>query len=236
MTADGWKSQGSEDSHGRTLWALAECARADTDPSRRAWAAALFKTALPAVETFTSPRAWAFSLLGLDAYCGLDAGDHFASGMRKTLADRLMALFHASQREDWLWFEDVLAYDNARLSQALIETGIATDTPSLRRDRAQVAALAHVAANHVIRALQARGFGKLRQDSPRAGSVRPATGRGGRRHFCVSCRVARGRRRGVAAGRDARIRVVSGRKRPADGVDRSRHGELFGWSPPGPDQ
>ena len=60
---------GSEDSHGRTLWALAECARADADPARRRWAAALFKTALPAVEDFTSPRAWAFSLLGLDAYC-----------------------------------------------------------------------------------------------------------------------------------------------------------------------
>jgi len=109
---------------------LAECARADADLSRRTWAAALFKTALPAVERFTSPRAWAFSLLGLGAYCGLHPGDHFASGMRKTLADRLVALFHASQREGWLWFEDVLAYDNARLSQALIETGISTDAPS----------------------------------------------------------------------------------------------------------
>jgi glycosyltransferase involved in cell wall biosynthesis len=124
------EESGSEDSHGRTLWALAECARADADPSRRTWAAALFKTALPTVETFTSARAWAFSLLGLDAYCGLEAGDPFASGMRQILADRLVALFHASQREGWLWFEDVLAYDNARLSQALIETGISTDTPS----------------------------------------------------------------------------------------------------------
>ena len=43
------EAQGSEDSHGRTLWALGECARSDTDPSRRRWAAALFKTALPAV-------------------------------------------------------------------------------------------------------------------------------------------------------------------------------------------
>jgi glycosyltransferase involved in cell wall biosynthesis len=124
------EDKGSEDSHGRTLWALAECARADTNPSRRTWAAALFRTALPAVETFSSPRAWAFTLLGLDAYCGLAAGDQFASGLRKTLAGRLAALFHASQRKDWLWFEDVLAYDNARLSQAMIETGLATDTPS----------------------------------------------------------------------------------------------------------
>ena len=119
---------GSEDSHGRTLWALAECARSDTDPSRRAWAAALFRTALPVVDTFSSPRAWAFSLLGLNVYCALAAGDLAARSMRKLLADRLMALFVANQRPDWVWFEDVLAYDNARLSQAMIETGLATHT------------------------------------------------------------------------------------------------------------
>lgn len=124
------EKSGSEDSHGRTLWALGECARTDRDPSRRKWAAALFKTALPVVETFSSPRAWAFALLGLDAYCALETRDVFASGMRKLLADRLMTLFIASQREDWLWFEDVLAYDNARLSQALIQTGLATHTPA----------------------------------------------------------------------------------------------------------
>ena len=114
---------GSEDSHGRTLWALGECARDDTDPSRRRWAAALFKTALPAVEDFSSPRAWAFTLLGLDAYCALVGGDLFANRMRGLLADRLMSLFAATETKDWLWFEDVLAYDNARLPQALIQTG-----------------------------------------------------------------------------------------------------------------
>jgi hypothetical protein len=124
------EESGSEDSHGRTLWALAECARKDTDPCRRRWAAALFETALPAVEDFSSPRAWAFSLLGLDAYCALGSGDLSAKGLRKRLADRLMALFLASQCKDWLWFEDALAYDNARLSQALIQTGLATHTPA----------------------------------------------------------------------------------------------------------
>jgi hypothetical protein len=48
--------------------------------------------------------------------------------MRRLLADKLMALFVANQRPNWLWFEDVLAYDNARLSQAMIETGLATHT------------------------------------------------------------------------------------------------------------
>jgi hypothetical protein len=124
------EESGSEDSHGRALWALGECARSDAVPSRRKWAAALFKTALPVLETFSSPRAWVFALLGLDAYCAVETSDANAGGMRKLLADRLMALFLANQHKDWVWFEDVLAYDNARFSQALIQTGIATRTPA----------------------------------------------------------------------------------------------------------
>ena len=117
---------GSEDSHGRTLWALANCAAHDTNSSRRGWAASLFKLALPVVETFTSPRAWAFTLLGLDAYCRANVHDRAADGLRWLLAERLMARFGAARCAGWVWFEDSLAYDNARLSQALIETGLAT--------------------------------------------------------------------------------------------------------------
>jgi len=125
------EAQGSEDSHGRTLWALGECARSDTDPSRRRWAAALFKTALPAVQQFRSPRSWAFTLLGLDAYCALVVGDLAAGHMRELLADRLVAAFQGSETKDWCWFEDVLAYDNARLAQALLVTGAALKRPRL---------------------------------------------------------------------------------------------------------
>ncbi len=121
---------GSEDSHGRTLWALAECAANDRTLSRRNWAVALFRTALPAVEAFTSPRAWAFSLLGLDAYCGVFSADVDAGRIRRVLADKLMVLFSKVQTQDWTWFEEGLAYDNARLSQALIQTGLATHTRS----------------------------------------------------------------------------------------------------------
>ena len=122
------EESGSEDSHGRTLWALGECTRTDIDLSRRKWAASLFKTALPAAEEFTFPRAWAFSLLGLDAYCVQFGDDLEADRVRRLLAERLIAVFHMVETEDWVWFEEVLAYDNARLSQALIQTGMATDT------------------------------------------------------------------------------------------------------------
>jgi glycosyltransferase involved in cell wall biosynthesis len=160
------EESGSEDSHGRTLWALAECARHDTDRSRRRWAAALFKIALPVVEKFSSPRAWAFTLLGLDAYCTLEAGDIAANGMRKLLADRLMGLFLISQRRDWLWFEDVLAYDNARLSQALIQTGMATHTPpyveiGLRSLRWLMSI--QIAPSGLFRPVGSQSFGKIRR-------------------------------------------------------------------------
>lgn len=123
------EDQGSEDSHGRTLWALGACAGSDTDPARRRWAAALFNTALQPVESFSSPRAWAFTLLGLNAYCTRIANNEGAERMRGLLADRLLALFSATQTDDWRWFEDYLAYDNARLPQVMIQTGVALNKP-----------------------------------------------------------------------------------------------------------
>ncbi|TCR63474.1 glycosyltransferase family 4 protein [Bosea sp. BK604] len=122
------EDKGSEDSHGRTLWALGECARSDVSPSRRRWAAALFELALPAVEGFHSPRAWAFALLGLDAYCAVTEADCLTLRLRRLLADRLTAMLATVETKDWVWFEDGLAYDNARLPQALLLTGLSTET------------------------------------------------------------------------------------------------------------
>jgi glycosyltransferase involved in cell wall biosynthesis len=123
------EDKGSEDSHGRTLWALGECARKDASRSRRRWAAALFAEALSTAETFRSPRASAFTLLGLDSYCAAAPDDRHARAIRHSLADRLMSALASVETPDWLWFEQGLAYDNARLPQALIVTGVATQTP-----------------------------------------------------------------------------------------------------------
>jgi glycosyltransferase involved in cell wall biosynthesis len=160
------EESGSEDSHGRTLWALAECAREDSDPSRRKWAAALFKTALPSVEGFSSPRAWAFSLLGLDAYCALAGEDTFADRMRRLLADKLMFVFSATETKDWVWFEGLLAYDNARLSQALIQTGLTTQTPpyvevGLRSLRWLMSL--QTSSTGCFRPIGTKSFGRIRQ-------------------------------------------------------------------------
>lgn len=124
------EDRGSEDSHGRTLWALGECARSDLEPARRAWASGLFIEALEAVGEFSSPRAWAFTLLGLEAYRCTHETDPVALTMQRLLADRLMALLAAVETPDWIWFEEGLSYDNARLPQALISTGLSCQTPA----------------------------------------------------------------------------------------------------------
>ena len=121
------EESGSEDSHGRALWALGACAAGDRNPSRQEWARALFTEAVTSAEDFTSPRAWAFTLLGLDAYCAAYRCDPTAIRLRHVLAERLMSILPPAGSE-WCWFEDVLAYDNARLPQALLVTGLATCT------------------------------------------------------------------------------------------------------------
>jgi glycosyltransferase involved in cell wall biosynthesis len=120
---------GSEDSHGRTLWALGECVRSDANESRRQWAASLFAQALAVTEHFSSPRAWAFTLLGLDAYCVTLPENAYARELRHLLADRLMVLISSVETKEWVWFEEGLAYDNARLPQALIVTGTTISAP-----------------------------------------------------------------------------------------------------------
>jgi len=121
------EESGSEDSHGRALWALGECALGDASHSRRQWARSLFIEALPAVEGFQSPRAWAFTLLGLHGYCSAVSEQAEATRLRLLLADRLVTMLRSVEMEGWIWFEQGLAYDNARLPQALLVTGMATE-------------------------------------------------------------------------------------------------------------
>jgi len=114
---------GSEDSHGRALWALGAIVGRAGDPGRQSLAGDLFHAASPAVTTFTSPRAWAYALLGFDEYLRAFQGDSTAAARREEIADRLLGLFERTSRPDWPWFEDSVTYCNSRLSQALIVSG-----------------------------------------------------------------------------------------------------------------
>ena len=120
---------GSDDSHGRTLWALGTVLGRSNMPSMHSMAGKVFEQALPAILGTTSPRAWAFALMGIDEYLQRFAGDRLASQVRDELAGRLLTLYQNNRSENWLWFEDRLTYCNAALPHAMILCGHMMSNP-----------------------------------------------------------------------------------------------------------
>lgn len=99
--------------------------------SSQIMAGQLFAQALPALTEFTSPRAWAFGLIGIHEYLRRLSGDSSVNQTREALSCRLMELFERTAQPDWRWFEAELSYDNPRLAHALILTGRATGQPAM---------------------------------------------------------------------------------------------------------
>ena len=118
--------QGSEDCHGRALWALGIGVGRSPFRGFQMMAGQLFALALPALTDFTSPRAWAFGLIGIHEYLRRLSGDSLVNQTRESLTSRLMELFERNARPNWCWFEEELSYDNAKLAHALILSGRST--------------------------------------------------------------------------------------------------------------
>jgi glycosyltransferase involved in cell wall biosynthesis len=120
-----WQEEvGSEDSHGRALWALGTVLGSSEDSGLRGAAGRLFEAAMPAALAFSSPRAWAFSILGMQAYLDWFPGDRVIQGARNLLANKLLDIYERSHWQTWQWFEKSLSYSNARLPQALLVAGM----------------------------------------------------------------------------------------------------------------
>ena len=121
-----WREdQGSEDSHGRALWALGTLLARSENQGLRGAAGRLLEFSLPAALEFSSPRAWAYTLLGIQEYLNSYPGDRDAQKVRSVLSLRLLEMYESIRSPDWKWFENVLAYGNARLPQAMLLVGSA---------------------------------------------------------------------------------------------------------------
>ena len=121
----------SEDCHGRALWALGTVLARSEDPGLRGAAGRLFEYSLPPAVEFYSPRACAYTLLGIQEYLKSYSGDRDAQRVSSALAQRLLAMYESVHRPDWKWFEDVLAYGNARLPQAMLLAGSASSNDAM---------------------------------------------------------------------------------------------------------
>lgn len=118
------EDEGSQDSQGRTVWALGIAVRLAPEEGIRELARNLMHKGLAAVQKFGHIRSWAFALLGLDEYLKQERDDN-ASQLRDRLAERLFAAHTAHATEEWPWWEDIVTYDNAKLCHALLVSGAA---------------------------------------------------------------------------------------------------------------
>jgi glycosyltransferase involved in cell wall biosynthesis len=114
---------GSEDAHGRAIWCLGKAVAFFQNPGHLAMTTTLFNKALRAVENFRSPRAIAFSLVGMHAYLNKFSGDSDVRRIREIFADRLFDQFKNNATDDWLWLENALNYANGKLPHALLLCG-----------------------------------------------------------------------------------------------------------------
>lgn len=125
------EESGSDDSHGRTLWALGTVLGRSHTSAMHSMAGWVFEQALPAILETTSPRAWAFAIMGIQEYLQRFGGDRRANQVREELSRRLLTLYQDHRSDEWRWFENRLTYCNAALPHALLLCGEAMSDSSM---------------------------------------------------------------------------------------------------------
>jgi len=108
----------SEDSFGRAIWALGFAINKCSNQDLKLKAKELFDESYEFIEGINSPRAKAFSLIGLSCYHKQYFNNENILKIR-SLADSLVRLYENHSSGDWNWFEPYLTYSNAKLPEAL---------------------------------------------------------------------------------------------------------------------
>lgn len=115
---------------GRAIWALAQVGSGTGAAAERS--REVLRRVLAAEPTLPAPRSAALAVIGLARLPGHELG---SAGRRSLthLSAGLASLLTTNATSQWLWFEDELTYDNARLAQALVSAGAAQrDATQLR--------------------------------------------------------------------------------------------------------
>lgn len=119
---------GSEDSFGRTIWALGYLlGNAPNDAYFQAGSGVFFNAA-PNFEKLSSIRSIANTMIGICYYLKTNPSDDSMTERLRNMALKLISHFRENESPDWKWFESLLAYDNGILPLALLHAaGILND-------------------------------------------------------------------------------------------------------------
>ncbi|MDH4089171.1 MAG: glycosyltransferase family 4 protein [Cyclobacteriaceae bacterium] len=113
---------GSEDSFGRTIWALGYLLGNAPNDAYYQTGRLVFFDAAPNFEKLKSIRSIANTMIGISYYLRNTPGDDGMTERLRNLAYTLIKHYQENSTHEWKWFESLLAYDNGILPLALLHS------------------------------------------------------------------------------------------------------------------
>ena len=113
---------GSEDSFGRTIWALGYLLGNAPNDAYYQTGRLVFFNAAPNFEKLRSIRGIANTMIGICYYLKSNPSDDSMTERLRNMAFTLIKHFQENESSDWKWFESLLAYDNGILPLALLHS------------------------------------------------------------------------------------------------------------------
>lgn len=113
---------GSEDSFGRTIWALGYLLGNAPNDAYYQTGRLIFFNASPNFEALKSIRGISNTIIGVCYYLKSNPGDDSMTEKLRNLALKLVGQYNENESPDWKWFESLLAYDNGILPLALLHS------------------------------------------------------------------------------------------------------------------
>ena len=231
------EESGSDDSHGRALWALGSVLGRSNTPTLHNIASRVFQQSLLGILETTSPRAWAFALIGIHEYLGRFAGDRRVSQVQEELAGRLLGLYNIHRQAEWHWFENELSYCNAALSHAMLLSGQSLAIPEMVEAGIEflswLANLQHAEAAEGGHFVPIGSNGFFQKGGERARFDQQPVEAQAMVSACLEASPPH-REKELADGSPPGLRVVSRAERPAPALVRPNHWRLSGWNTPRP--
>lgn len=115
-------SNGSEDSFGRTIWALGYTIRYSPNHSYYQFAKNIFFKSIANFDNLEHLRGIANSLIGISYYLRTNPEDMELRSKLNNLTNAMLNSYNKHKDENWHWFEEVISYDNGILPLALFHS------------------------------------------------------------------------------------------------------------------
>lgn len=124
---------GSEDAFGRTIWAIGYMLNNSPNDSYYQIGRLIFDKAIPIFEDLKSIRSIANTIIGICHYLRSNMSDDIMIERLRKLTHVLIDHYQANSHDNWNWFEELLAYDNAILPLAMLHAAEILNDDEVRK-------------------------------------------------------------------------------------------------------